>query len=50
MKIRQDPPASPAQFVSEPDTPGDHYLWLSGKAAHLFQNPPTNSPMPARSP
>jgi hypothetical protein len=49
MKIRQDPPASPAQFVSEPDTPGDHYLWLTGKAAHLFQNPPANSPMPSRS-
>jgi hypothetical protein len=39
FKVRQDPPVGDSLFVSEPDVPGDHYLWLAGQAARAFRGP-----------
>jgi hypothetical protein len=40
FKTRTDPPAGKSNFVSEPDIPNDHYLWLTGKAGELFRSDP----------
>ncbi len=37
FKVRQDPPVGASLFVSEPDIPGDHYLWLTGRAGELLR-------------
>jgi hypothetical protein len=37
-KVRQDPPATlQTPFVSEPDVPSDHYLWLTGQTGRVFR-------------
>ena len=51
-KVRQDPPATPeTPFVSEPEVPGDHYLWLTGEAGKVFRGElkPTEA-LPFRAP
>ena len=50
MKIRQDPPVGKSLFVAEPDVPGDHYLWLAGKAADVFRGKlrPDGTALPKR--
>ena len=48
FKVREDPPVGKSLFVAEPDVPGDHYLWLTGKAGELLRGKLTGSEMPAR--
>lgn len=37
FKCRNDPPAGKSPFLSEPDLPNDHYLWLTGEAGRLLR-------------
>jgi hypothetical protein len=37
FKCRNDPPIGQSAFVSEPDLPSDHYLWLTGMAGRLLR-------------
>lgn len=50
FKIRQDPPTGQSLFVSEPDIPGDHYLWLTGRAAAMYRGGTVSDTPPARKP
>ncbi len=43
FKTRNDPPAGASLFVSEPDVPGDHYLWLTGMAGKALREKDTAS-------
>lgn len=40
FKVRQDPPIGASPFVSEPEVPGDQYLWLAGQARGLWEVEP----------
>jgi hypothetical protein len=51
FKIRQDPPSTPeTPFASEPDVPGDQYLWLTGQAGRLLRKEltPASDELPVR--
>ncbi len=50
FKVRQDPPVGQNLFVSEPDVPGDQYLWLTGQAGRMARGElvPQSDAMPAR--
>lgn len=37
LKWRQDPPTGKNPFLSEPEVPNDHYLWLTGAAGRLLR-------------
>jgi hypothetical protein len=49
FKVRQDPPVGEAGFVSEPNVPGDHYLWLTGQAGRVLRGKAdANETLPTR--
>lgn len=37
FKCRSDPPVGKSPFLSEPELPNDHYLWLTGAAGRLLR-------------
>ena len=48
FKCRSDSPVGDSPFASEPDVPGDHYLWLTGQTGRLLRGelpgPPDEMP------
>ncbi len=47
FKTTHRPPVGESKFISLDDTPSDHYLWLTGKAAEMLKN---NQPLPLEKP
>ncbi len=51
IKLHKDPPVGPSLFISEPDIPNDHYLWLAGQMRHLLSGKiPAQDEQPKRKP
>ncbi len=49
FKCTNNPPVGESTFVTHPDVPNDHYLWLTGAAAKMLRGElPATDEMPAR--
>mgnify|MGYP006277570543 CR=1 FL=1 len=50
FKTDRNPPVGESRFVTTPDLPGDHFLWLTGQGARLLRGDLTGEAMPMRRP